>query len=146
MAAGEYQGTYSADKVVITLGGGIMSGFADGDFITVKYVDDRYFSKVGADGGVGRARNASKLGEITLTLSATSPANDTLSAMFNLDSLAGVNNPMPFGCADLSGRTLCGAGNAWLKTAPEVTFGREIGDREWVFECADLVMFSGGNS
>jgi len=145
MSAGDFQGTYAADKVIVTVGGVIVSGFADGDFLTASYEDDRYFPKVGSDGGVGIARNASRLGTIAITLSATSAANDALSALFNLDALAGVAVTLPIGVADLSGRTLLAAGNAWLQVTPEVTFGREIGDREWTFGCADLVLYTGGN-
>ena len=38
MPAGDYQGTYAAEKVIVTVGGVILSGFTDGDFVTAKYV------------------------------------------------------------------------------------------------------------
>lgn len=145
MAAGEYQGTYAAEKVIVTVGGVIVSGFDDGDFIDVHYVNDRYMSKAGADGEVGRSKNADRLGEITITLSATSKANDELSAIFNLAQLGGIDPPLPFGVADLSGRSFASASKAWIKTSPAMIFGKEIGSREWVLEAADLVMSIGGN-
>lgn len=145
MAAGDYQGTYAAEKVVVTIGAVIVTGFTDGDFITASYEEDRSFAKAGADGEVGRALNASKLGTITVTLSATSKANDFLSAQFGLASMAGITAAFPIGVVDLSGRTVLGGSKCWVKTAPEVTLGREIGDREWVFGVADLSMFLGGN-
>lgn len=145
MSAGDYQGTYSAEKVIVTLGGIILSGFEDGDFLSAKYVDDRYTVKVGADGEVGRSKTASRLGEVTITLSQTSAANDALSAAFNLDSMGGMDLAIPFGVADLSGRTVVAASKAWIKTAPDVTFGKELGTREWVLQCADLLMTVGGN-
>jgi len=141
----EFQGTYSADKVIITVGTSILSGFADGDFVTASYAEDRATPKSGADGGVGVSRNASKLGTIVVTLSATSAANDALSAMFNLDAITGNSVSVPISVVDLSGRTLIGAANCWLQVSPEATFGKEIGDREWTFGCADLVMYMGGN-
>ena len=91
----EFQGTYSADKVIITVGPAILSGFADGDFVSASYAEDRATPKAGADGGVGVSRNASKLGTIVVTLSATSAANDALSALFNLDAITGNSVSVP---------------------------------------------------
>jgi hypothetical protein len=146
MSAGNYNGTYAADKVVISIGGVSLSGTADGDFVTAKYDEDRYTKHVGADGSVSRARNPSAAGTIEIVLSATSGSNDELSAFFNLGLLGGIDNPIPVAIADLSGRSLCAAGNAWLKTTPEMVFGKEIGERTWVFDCADLVFNFGGNN
>jgi hypothetical protein len=143
--AGNFQGTYSADQVIVTVGGVIVSGFADGDFITAQYDEDRFTKMVGADGEVGRSKNPSRAGNIEITLAASSRANDELSALFNLDSLAGVDAPIAIAVSDLSGRTVIGASKGWIKSAPEVTFGKEIGERVWVLDCADLQMFVGGN-
>lgn len=145
MPAGNFQGTYAAEKVVITVGGVIVSGYTDGDFVTAKYDEDRSFKKAGADGEVGRAVNASRAGTIEIVLSATSGANDELSSIFALESISGTHFAIPVGVADLSGRTLIGATKAWLKTAPDANFGKEIGDRTWVLDCADLTMLIGGN-
>jgi len=145
MAAGDYQGTYAAEKVIVTVGGVIISGFDDGDFITVKFSEDRYTVKSGADGEVGRAKTASRVGEIEINLSATSKANDELSALFNLAQIGGIDRPIPFGVADLSGRSVAGASKAWIKTAPDLTFGKEIGSRTWTLTAADLTISYGGN-
>lgn len=142
---GTYQGTYAADKVVITIGAVILSGWTDGDYVTAEYAEDRSFSKAGADGEVGRSLNPSRLGTIEVTLSATSGANDQLSAQFGLANLASITAAFPITVIDLSGRTVIGATKGWLKTAPPVTLGKEIGDRVWTFEAADLTMLVGGN-
>jgi hypothetical protein len=141
----DFQGTYSADKIIITGGSTVLSGFADGDFVTASYAEDRATPKAGADGGVGVSINASRLGTIVVTLSATSAANDSLSGIFNLDAITGTKTIVPIGVADLNGRTVIAAANCWLQVSPEATFGKEIGDREWTFGAADLVMFMGGN-
>lgn len=146
MSAGDFQGTYAAEKVIITIGSVIVSGFTDGDFLTAKYDEDRYFKKVGADGEVGRSKNGSRSGTIEVVLSGTSPANDELSALFNLAQIGGIDAPMPMGVADLSGRSVVAASKAWLKTAPDMVFGKEIGERTWTFDCADMIFSYGGNS
>ena len=145
MSAGDYQGTYAPEKVVVTVGGVTVSGFADGDFITAAYDEDRYFKRVGSDGEVGRAKNASKAGTIEIVLSQTSGANDELNAIFGLSALAGIDAAVPVAVADLSGRSLVFASKAWLKTAPEMIMSKEIGDRTWVLDCADMVFSHGGN-
>ena len=72
MPAGDYQGTYAAEKVVITVGGVILTGTTDGDFVTAKYDEDRYTAKAGADGEVGRSKTASRMGTIEIVLSSSS--------------------------------------------------------------------------
>jgi hypothetical protein len=146
MAAGDYQGTYAAEKVVITVGSVIVTGFTDGDFITAKYDEDRYTHKAGADGEVGRAKTASRAGTIEITLSATSDANDELSLLFNLGQLGGIDPPVPVSVADLSGTSLAAAAKAWIKTAPDMTFGKDIGERVWTLQCAGLLITYGSNS
>ena len=145
MAVGDFQGTYAAEKVVVTVGGVILTGFGEGDFLTAKYDEDRFMKKVGADGEVGRSRTASRAVTIEVVLSATSKANDELSALFNLEQIGGFDSPVPIGVADLSGRSVAGSSKAWLKTAPDMVFGNEISERTWVFDCADLTMNYGGN-
>lgn len=146
MSAGDFQGTYAAEKVIITIGGVTISGFTDGDFVTVKYDEDRYTKKAGADGEVGRSKNASRAGTVEVVLSGTSAANDELSALFNLAQIGGIDPPVPIAVADLSGRSLAAASNAWIKTVPDLVFGKDITDRSWVFDTADLVINVGGNS
>lgn len=145
MSAGDYQGTYAAEKVVVTVGGVIISGFGDGDFVTAAYDEDRFMKYVGADGEVGRSKNASKAGTIEIVLSQTSKANDELNAIFGLSSMAGIDLAIPVAVADLSGRSLCFASKAWLKTSPEMIYGKEIGDRTWVLDAADMSFSHGGN-
>lgn len=146
MSAGDFQGTYAAEKVIISVGGVAISGFTDGDFVTVKYDEDRYVKKAGADGEVGRSKNASRAGTVEIVLSGTSSANDELSALFNLAQIGGIDPPIPIAVADLSGRSLAVASNAWIKTVPDLIFGKNITDRKWVFDAADLVINVGGNS
>ena len=58
--------TYDPTKMVVVVGGVIVSGFADGDFITAKRDEDLYMKRVGADGHVARARNGNKSGTIEI--------------------------------------------------------------------------------
>lgn len=140
MAAGDMQGTYSAEQVIITVGGVIVSGFADGDFITAKYDEDRYSAKAGADGEVARSKTASRMGTIEIVLSHTSAANAELSALFGLALMGGTDEVVDVSVTDLSGTGLLSAASAWLKTAPDFVRGKEISEQTWTLQCADLAM------
>ena len=140
MSAGDFQGTYSGEKVIITVGGVIVTGFADGDFITASYEEDRYTAKIGADGEIGRSKTASRLGTIEIVLASTSLANTELSTLFNLSLLGGIDAPIPVAVADLSGRGLVAASKCWVKTAPDWVRGKEISENTWTLQAADLTM------
>ncbi|AWH88024.1 phage structural protein [Limnobaculum parvum] len=144
--AAELTGTYKGDQVFVTVGPVLISGFSDGDAITVKRAAQLYTTKVGIDGGVARVRNANKSGAIELKLLQTSKVNDELSELFYVDNFNEDGSPvLSVSVNDGNGRTLCSAGQAWLKALPEISFGDSVGARSWVLECADLKIFVGGN-
>ncbi len=138
-------GSYDPAQVIVTVGGVILSGFRDGDSIIARRAEDMYFTRVGTDGGVARARNANKMGEFEFKLLQTSPANDLLSALLATDDLT--NDGLiviPIGVVDGSGRSLAAATQCWIKSIPEAIFGKEVSERTWVFSAADLKIFHGG--
>jgi hypothetical protein len=140
MSAGDLQRTYDPQQVIITVGGVIVSGFGDGDFITVSYDEERYNSKAGADGEVARAKNANRMGTFEMTLSATSAANAELSALFNLEMLGGFDVVLPVAVADLSGTSGAFASKCWIKQAPEFTRGKDVADAVWQIAASDLTI------
>lgn len=142
----ELTGSYDPSRVIVTVGGVILSGWSDGDAIIARRAEDAYSTRVGIDGGVARSRNANKMGEFEFRLLQTSSANDAMSALFNVDDL--VNDGLavvPVSVVDGSGRSLASATQCWIKTVPEATFGKEAGERIWVMSAADLKIFHGGN-
>ena len=138
MASGDYQGTYSAEQVIVTVGGVIVSGFTDGDFITASFSEDRYSAKAGADGEVARSKTASRMGTVEIVLAHTSAANAELSDLFKLSLIGGTDAPVDISVADLSGTGLVTASTAWLLTAPDFVRGMEVSDCTWVIQCADM--------
>jgi hypothetical protein len=140
-------GSYDPAQVIVTVGAVILSGFSDGDSVIARRAEDVYLTRVGTDGGVGRARNANKMGEFEFKLLQTSEANDLLSSLVAADDL--INDGLivlPICVVDGSGRSLAAATQCWIKTIPEATFGKEVGERVWVFSAADLKIFHGGGS
>jgi hypothetical protein len=140
-------GSYDPAQVTVTIGGVIVTGFSDGDHITCRRSEDMYSARAGNDGGVGRARNPNKMGEFEIRLLQTSAANDSLSALVAIDDLS--NDGLiafPISVFDGSGRSLSSASQCWIKTVPEATFGKEVGERVWVFSAADLTIYHGGGN
>lgn len=136
--------TYSADEVIVVVGGVPLSGFADGTFVNVSR-DEQAFTKVtGADGTVSRAKTANKSGTITITLLSTSPSNDILTgfAVADEETSDGVVAVL---VKDLSGRTVHASSAAWIQQIPDDEKSKDVGEREWVLDCAKITSFLGGN-
>jgi hypothetical protein len=134
----DFHGVYDPAKVIVTIADRIVSGFADGDFLSVVMDDDIYTKIKGADGEVSRTRNASQSGVIELTLMASSPSNGDLSG------LIGAPDTFTIGVTDLSGNTVVLAHRCWVKKAPDLAFGKEIGDTVWTFDSASIQTEFGG--
>lgn len=140
-------GSYDPSQVIVTIGGVIVTGWSDGDAIVAERDEDAYSKRVGNDGGVGRARNPNMSGSFTFRLLQTSAANAALSALVATDDLTNQGLPtFPITVLDGSGASLSAATQCWIKKVPAATFGKEVGEREWVFDAADLRIFHGGNA
>jgi hypothetical protein len=145
MSLGRFQGTYDPEKVIVTVGGVIVSGFISGDFITAKHDDPRFFKIGGIDGEVTRSMNLSKSGTIEINLMASSGANDSLTT-FLPAAQGGTPLPaVPISIKDLSGRSVASCSQGWLKLEPDLVFSTEISDNKWTFDCADLDIYYGGS-
>jgi hypothetical protein len=137
--------TYDPQKVVLTIGGAIMGGFADGTFITAQREGDSFTKVTGADGRTSRAKSSDKSGNVVLTLLQTSPSNDVLSAIIAADEISGAG-VVPLICKDAGGTTILFSGTAWIRKPANVEFGKEITNREWTIDVADFSMIVGSNS
>lgn len=136
--------TYDPKQVQISIGGNIISGFADGEFINVER-DENMFTKVsGADGEVSRAKSNNKMGTMTLTLMGTSASNDILSAFAIADELTN-SGVVPIFIKDSLGTSILFAAEGWVRKMPAYTASKEITDRAWVFDLAAVETFIGGN-
>lgn len=143
----ELTGSYDPSEVTCIVAGVILSGFSDGDAIIARRSEDVYSKKVGIDGGVGRARNADKTGEFEFKLLQTSHVNELLSELLRTSNLSEDGKAVfPISVVDGSGLSLAFSSHCWIKTIPEGTFGKEVGERSWVFDAAALRLFHGGGN
>lgn len=137
--------TYDASQVSVTVNGVPMKGAADGVFCSVEYAEDAFTKVKGTQGETSRSKSNDYSGVITITLMQTSPSNDILSALHALDRAqnAGV---CVVNVVDNSGRSNHTATKAWIRRGPASAYGKEIENREWVFDCDVLTDFIGGNT
>lgn len=136
--------TYDPSSVVFTFFGAEISGYAEGTFIKYEQEEDAYKKVVGGTGEVARTKTSNTSGSFTITLLQTSPSNDFLSSVAELDrrSNGGVGAAL---LKDLSGNTIISASEAWIRKQPSTEFGNEISSREWIIDTAEVSATIGGN-
>ena len=122
-----------------------MSGFSDGTFLEIDRDEPTWNKIVGADGYVTRGKTNNFSGSLTLTLKQSSPSNDVLSGFMALDEVSN-SAIVPILIKDLSGNSTYFAAQGWIKQYANSTFGKEINDREWTVDLADLDLFVGSNA
>jgi hypothetical protein len=131
--------TYDPRATLLAIGGNIISGFADGSFISAKRNEDTWSLVVGAFGEVTRVRNRNTSGELTFTLQASSPSNDILSALIAVDELTGTGI-VPCLLKDLLGTMLVSGERTFLKKPADVEVSKDLPNREWtlIFKNMDI--------
>ncbi|SKB05112.1 phage structural protein [Sporosarcina newyorkensis] len=118
--------TYDPLDTNVVVNNTILTGFADGTFINVERDEESYTAHVGAKGEVARARNANKMGKITVTLSQDSPSNSILSKM------ARGKDTFSVSVVDQNFGSTSGGNDCWIEKPPNLEFGKEISEREWI--------------
>lgn len=137
--------TYDSKLVIINFFGVPLTGYADGEFCSVVSSSERFTKQSGADGEITRSKSNDNTSEITVTLKQSSLSNNYLSGILELDRIAN-NGKGPFSIVDLSGTTLMEWPQAWIRQPPDQSFGKENGDRAWVFDTGQpLIESIGGN-
>lgn len=136
--------TYDPKMVVLVVKGTPISGYADGTFIRITRNSDTFTKVVGSDGATSRAKSNDFSGTLEITLAQTSPSNLFLQALAVQDELSNTG-VVPFQVKDLSGLSEYSSGLAWVRKPADVEFGKDISNRVWTMDCADLRMKTAGN-
>ncbi len=136
---------YDPEQVICMFRGVPIQGFMDGTMIKCEYDEDAVMKTVGGQGAVTATVNANRSGKFTFTLVQGSPTNDLLSALAASNRAPGAALLTgPILVKDLNGTTLCSAAEAWITKVAASEFAKEVTGREWVLDCAKLVMLTGG--
>ncbi len=134
---------YDPGLVIMSWRGIEVKGFMDGTFIQAERDEDAFEKAVGATGDVTRVRNRNIGGKVTVTLMAEAPCNDLFSAIAEEDRLFGTGTG-PLLIKNLNGTTVLLAEIAWLTRPSSTEFADTASGREWVLDCAELLMHVGG--
>jgi hypothetical protein len=122
--------SYDPKKVVITLGGVPISGYADGTFVQIDPNSEAWTRKVGADGEVARALSNDNTATIQITLMQTSLSNAYLRTVMSADRLTGLGM-LPLSFTDLNDMETHFWPQAWVSTTPSAGRAKETTDVQW---------------
>lgn len=135
---------YDPKKVGVIVAGQPVTGFADGTFVKVAMDEDAFSLHIGADGESTRVKNANLAGKFTITLMASSAANDYLSGLATADRVSGTGTFVVL-VKDNRGTSLHTAATAWVSKVPEAEYAKDgPGHREWVIQTDELLSYVGG--
>ena len=137
------QRTFSSSELIVTLGSDRLTGWIDGEYLTVAYDSDFYNFSNGADGEVARVKNEKRMATITARFLQTSASNDVLSAYLLEDLLT--NSPQPLVIKDLNGNTILTSAQTTVMKPSDISYGVDATAREWTLKAATLIGFVGGN-
>lgn len=136
--------TYDPKKVVLTIGGIPIGGYADGTFIAFEHDEDAFNKVTGADGITSRSKTNNYAGMMTITLAQTSPSNNVISGFAIADKLTN-SGIVPVIAKEVGGTTVVFSANGWVRKQANLEYSKEITDREWVLDLANVDVVIGGN-
>ncbi len=124
---------YDPRDVSITIDGLIITGLADGSFVTCEKLEETYVPHVGSQGEVVRARNANPMGKIVFTCDHTSPSNGHMVALANTGKI------FPGKVVDLNpdSNRSAGGSECWVEKVADFERAGETTTVEWTVMVAD---------
>jgi len=132
---------FDIKELAVVIGGALAHGYASGgDAVSVAFNRELASLITGADGEAARSKMNDDSAEIRIRLLQSSTFNETLSAY------ARTRQTFTLAIKDNNGTTIGIAETAWVKSRPDLSFGEEVGEREWVLETDRLEANIGGVS
>ena len=122
--------SYDPKKVILTLGGVPIGGYADGTFVQIDPNGDTWTKKVGADGEVNRAKSNDNTATVQITLMQTSLSNAYLRQVEKADRLTGLGM-LPLSFTDLNTMETKFWPQAWVSVTPSIGRAKETTDTQW---------------
>lgn len=134
--------THDPAKNSLIVNGIPIEGYAD-EMITVEGGEDTWTKTTGCDDQTTRVKHNATDGSIHVFLQQTSPSNDYLTGLYNIDK-ASSQGTFPVMFKDQLGTTMASSGKAWIRALPQFGRGKDLKTIEWVIDCAQLNRFIGG--
>ena len=142
--------TYNAKNVHITLvspilGAITLRGFAKDSMVTISRDNPAYEKKEGVDGETTRSRVNAKGGKAKIFLDQTSPSNDDLEKLADLDELSDTGIAA-FQLVETGSKATDRSASAWIEKKPDNGYALASGDREWTLDTGLLEHIVGGRT
>jgi hypothetical protein len=137
-----YIKTYAPQEVRISWAGLPLTGFADGEFVTITPNSDLTDEVVGAQGDLALTKIANWTGTVTITLLQNAETNLYLSNIYAAQQRAADVVRENLTIVDPSGSTLYECRDAHLKTAAPVTLSDGQNAKSWVFFVGNMIPVS----
>jgi len=134
--------TYSPSDVKVDIGGYVLAGW---DNITLAPTMAGFTPVRGIRGKHTRVQSLDTSATLTITLIQTSPSNDVLSRIHELDRERGTGR-ISLTLKDFSGRTVVSSSEAYVVSYPEVVFSGGFEYRAWTIFCQSTTTYVGGNT
>jgi hypothetical protein len=137
---------YSPSDVVISIAGlHTVAGLADGTFINISKDVDPFEVQRAMDGSIQRIYRHDEGFQLDITLAQSSPSNNILSALYNIDTVTQLGK-FPVFITDGRGSTKFFALTAWVDRLPDTTFASTLETRNWRLHCTQATLTVGGNA
>lgn len=134
--------TYNPADVIFTLGGYQLAGWDD---ISISRLAPGFRQIRGIRGKHTTVPTVDSSALLTISLIQTSPTNDVLSTIHELDLVEGTGR-IALTLKDNSGRSVFSSDEARIISYPEVRFSGDFEYRVWTFFCQTTTYFVGGNT
>lgn len=120
---------FDPNKVIVTIGGVVIKGFADGSMVKSAYTSPRRKMQIGATGEGRHIRLRDASGTTTIRLFDSSVSNAVLSAFDEADT------PVPLMIVDkASNADLVMAPSTMVQAVPDSEKGTDMSVNEWVLQ------------
>lgn len=136
---------YNPDLVTITVGGVLIQGYADGEFVTIDHPGDQFLDEVGTDGEVAMSPSNDRRMTLTIKLLQTSQSNAYLSSLMNAQLNTSPTPTVEIQVEDVGGGTLAYGAESWITKWPASSMDRTAKSREWAFRVANGNREEAGN-
>jgi len=140
----------SVQASIVGPGGAFSLGSGAGaseEGISIAYNEESNTMTTGADGEVMHSLNATKSGKITVRLLKTSPTNQKLSLMFNLQRASpALHGQNVITIQDTNRGDLVVGREVAFSKGPDLNYGKSAGVVEWVFDGGKIDELLGSGS
>ncbi|MGL5654130.1 MAG: phage protein [Vibrio sp.] len=138
--------TFCLSDTVTVIGPVEITGTGDSDEVVSIEIEEDLHSTMSGGDGVGYARAPYLSAKVTIRLRQDSTTNDALSTLYpNFGQGKSGSVSYPWMTKDLGGLSV-GSGTVKLLKPSSLGFGKELKVREWIFHCAKVAGFVGGNA